>query len=387
MKKLVNFLFFLILYEVSLGGGGRFIEFHGVTLRMGLFICGLLIFVLNFLFFGTYLSKSVFFLVCYFTFVLYTGIFVAFLNETSYLLIFEDIKPLIFFYIILFFSIKINDQSVLNKIIFTFKSSAIILALMYYSLLVLLYLNKLDFEEFYLKQNDLGEISFRDGFFLFYKGFIFLCIGYVFFLTTDFNRYKILYLFILFFTIVISFTRGFLLFTLVITLIHYLFKNLTLIKGFFIFFVIFFFSWTIIYFNLYEFLFGDKSTSDSIRLDTILEVYNNIDLMTFFIGHGFGNGVMTRPGHMEISFLEIFHKQGLLGLSFWIILFGYIFVNYNKIKDAKSKKVIYPFYLGTIFILMQSFTNPYMNNPIGLSFIVLSFVIIDKVSSKKLIVK
>lgn len=380
LKNFLSFLFILILYETSIGGGGRFIEFGGVTLRMFLFSATIIYFFITFVFNNKKVDKSIILLTLYFTLILFTGIIIAIFSNTNNTLILEDIKPLIFFYIILFYSFNINETKDLEKLHKIFKSSSLILAIAYCFLLLLLFTNKINVEEFYIKQNDLGEISFRDGFFLFYKGFIFLCIGYIFFLTTS-NKFKIYYLLFLFILIFLSFTRGFLLFTIIITLIYYIKKKKNFIEKIFLFFIPIIFTFLIFKINIYEYVFGDKSTSDSIRIDTVKEVIKNTNIISFIVGHGFGNGVPTRPVHMEISFLEIFYKQGVIGVLFWFFLFFNIFYFYTKIKNIKHRKLVYPFLLGTIFIFLQSFTNPYMNNPIGLSFILISYVVIMKVNN------
>jgi hypothetical protein len=369
------------LFETSIGGGGRFIDFGGVTLRMFLFILALTYFFINFIFLKVKVEKKIIVLSLYFSFILFTGIIIALFTNTNYAMILEDIKPLSFFYIILFYSFNINELRDLKIVHNIFKSSAIILAIAYGILLVLLFTNTINAEEFYMKQNDLGEISFRDGFFLFYKGFIFLCIGYIFFLTTN-NKFKFPFLLFLFISIFLSFTRGFLLFTIIITIIYFIIKKKNIIEKILLFFTTLLFIFLVFTINIYEYIFGDKTTSDTIRIDTINEVIKNTNIISFFVGHGFGNGVPTKPVHMEISFLEIFYKQGLIGVLFWIFLFVNIFYFYNKIIDFKLKKLAYPFLLGTIFIFLQSFTNPYMNNPIGLSFILISYVVIIKINNR-----
>lgn len=120
---------------------------------------------------------------------------------------------------------------------------------------------------------------------------------------------------------------------------------------------------------------GDKSGSDSARFVQIDQVLSNVNPISFFIGHGFGIGVPIRPRGMELSLLEIFHKQGLLGLSFWFGMFIYIFLMYSNIKNKDYKKKALPFLLSVIFIILQSGTNPYMNNPIGLSMILITLVV------------
>lgn len=123
---------------------------------------------------------------------------------------------------------------------------------------------------------------------------------------------------------------------------------------------------------------GDKSDSDIVRYTQINQVTSAINPVSFLIGHGFGIGVPIREVHMELSFLEIFHKQGLLGLCFWFGIFIHIFIMYFNIKDKKYKEIALPFLLSVVFVILQSTTNPYMNNPIGLTMILITIVVFSK---------
>ena len=117
---------------------------------------------------------------------------------------------------------------------------------------------------------------------------------------------------------------------------------------------------------------GDKETSDDIRITQIVEVFERIDPITILIGHGFGNGVPVRPVHMEIGYLELFHKQGLLGICLWAI---FIILLYNKyVRIDGFKPIKQAFFISCLFVLMVSITNPFFNNPIGISLFVLTWI-------------
>ena len=127
-------------------------------------------------------------------------------------------------------------------------------------------------------------------------------------------------------------------------------------------------------------ILGDKSDSDSVRYTQMDQVISSVNPISLIIGHGFGVGVPIRKIHMELSFLEIFHKQGIIGLIFWFGLFIHIFIMYINIKIKKYKDIALPFLLSVIFVLLQSTTNPYMNNPIGLTMILITIVVFSKLN-------
>jgi O-antigen ligase len=85
--------------------------------------------------------------------------------------------------------------------------------------------------------------------------------------------------------------------------------------------------------------------------------------------------------HMEISFLEIFHKQGLLGVFFWITIFVCICYSFYKADLNGNRKLALPFLLSTIFIYLQTMTNPYLNNPIGMSVVIISLIVLKRLEN------
>ena len=86
-------------------------------------------------------------------------------------------------------------------------------------------------------------------------------------------------------------------------------------------------------------------------------------------GMGFGASLpSTGSLNLEISLFEIFIEQGLIGLSLWIIYFALTL----KYIVLKIRNGLCPFYIGiglvaAVFaIFIESFTNPYINNTVGI---------------------
>nr|WP_315162588.1 hypothetical protein [uncultured Flavobacterium sp.] len=378
-KANLNLLFFLkllfvpILYELVIGGGGRYLEIGPLSFRMVLF--GIALF-LSFIFFlnKQIVKKDVVYIVSIFTVIICFASIVGYFNDAPIEFILGDLKPLIFFYILLFFSLVIKNLNDIEKIADIIKKGSIILAILYIIVILLLFLGKIDFPSFYERQNEIGEIMFRNDSLFIYKGFLYLCIGFFFFLFSN-KWYSKLALAFLFISILLTLTRGFILFTILIGFYYIFFinKNAVLKICVLIIGVI-----SMIGIPFFIESLGDKSGSDGARFIQISQVISSINPVSFFIGHGFGIGVPIRPRGMELSLLEIFHKQGLLGLCFWFGLFFYIYYNYYNIKNKEYKKIALPFLLSVVFIVLQSGTNPYMNNPIGLSMILISVVVLSR---------
>lgn len=375
----LSWVFFLILAEVILGGGGRYLSFGFLTVRMLLFIYAIFYSIFFYLFWGQINKKIFYFIVIYFAY-LFHGFIVGFFNQGEFSLILEDIKPLSYGLITGYFSIYVNSAYDIIKITKVIKICTLTLALSYFIVILMLFTGSINYAEFYAKQNEIGEISFRNNLLFFYKGFLYLSVGFFFYITSSGKINKILALFLAL-AVILTLTRGFILFTLLIYLVYLLFLThgvgkkiiliLTLIVGALI---------------AGPFLIeeiGSKGESDSVRITQIEEVYKEINSISLIIGHGFGNGTEIRPIHMEISFLEIFHKQGLIGLLFWLGVLIFISREFLKINDPNFKTIAIPYYLSFLFTFFQSFTNPFINNPIGMTIMLLNIVILIKINSYK----
>ena len=125
------------------------------------------------------------------------------------------------------------------------------------------------------------------------------------------------------------------------------------------------------YFSLFDMGEGRES-GDQLRVLTIEQVVDRITPFSFLFGHGFGNGVPIREVHMEMSYLEIFHKQGIIGLSFWTYLL-YSICRYYKQVVGKYRRIAGAFFISASLIYVQSLFNPYLNNPIGMSTVLLAY--------------
>ena len=84
-----------------------------------------------------------------------------------------------------------------------------------------------------------------------------------------------------------------------------------------------------------------------------------------------------RPIHMEITYLEVFHKQGVLGLLFWLMLFAIIVQMYYRACRNGYRKIALPFFLSALFVFILTTTNPYLNNPIGMSMVLISIAVLN----------
>jgi len=372
--KLNDLLFLIVtlsLYELFIGGGGRFFEIGPLTLRMYIFFFLLAMGTFYIMIKGS-IDKIILGLFCFFLLTIVVSTTFGIINNAELNLLFEDIKPLLYFMSILYLHQVITYDNI-PKIIRIIKISGLILAVAYIILIILLMFQYLNYRKFYSFISTSKEVMFRgsEGLF-FYKGFLYLNIAFFFYFFSKSAKSKLISFFVAT-AIVLTLTRGFI-FSLAICLFFYfvfLNKNIYKKLGFILLSII-----GVVIYAIYIIpLLGDKTISNSIRLTQIREVIDSTTIFSFFLGHGFGIGVPVRPIHMEISFLEIFHKQGLLGLMFWFSLFGIIVYYYGKIRTTSPSFNPDAFFIGTLFIYIQTFTNPFLNNPIGMTFVIITLLV------------
>jgi hypothetical protein len=370
----LKLLFIPFLFEIVVGGSGHFMEIGPVTVRMLFYF---LVIILAFFYYlhKNLIKKEVLFILLSFTFLLVFASFIGWINNASFKLILEDIKPFLFFYVFMFFALVIETEKDIIRASKIIKAGSLFMGIIYVLLILLLLLGKINFFTFYNQQSEIGEIFFRNKFLFFYKGFLYLCVGFIFFLLSK-GKENLLATLFLFFCILLTLTRGFILFTILVGTYYVFFIN----KSAKIKWITFFIGFSFFIYALPLLLdsFGDRSGSNGARITQIKEVKDLVSPSSFFIGHGFGVGTESRKVHMELSFLEIFHKQGILGVFFWVGLFFYIFLQYSRIKIKYYKNLALPFLLSVIFVILQSTTNPYMNNPIGLTVILIAIVVFSK---------
>lgn len=382
MQTLLKFLFVLTLIELFVGGGGRVFELGPFTLRMLLFVLNIVLVVVLY-FERSKISGYVLFLVFAVTGLLIAYSFLGWLNGAPLMLIMEDVKPLSYFLSVLFFSYYIDSESRVLLVTSWIKKTSLFMALAYLAVQLLFYLGKIDFSPFYQYVNQ--QISPSDFIFrgtqglFFYKGFVYMVIGLIFWIHCTDAKRKIVPIVIIMTAMVLTGTRGFI---IMFGLIYALFYGIPLLlrlnvkvlilAGLLILGSLYFFG---------NFELGDKELSDSIRVQQLVQVAERIDPISFFIGHGFGIGVPVREVHMEIGYLEVFHKQGIVGLVLWALFFVIL---YNAIVKGNSLPEIRKSYLlSALLVILLSLTNPFFNNPIGISLFVIVLVSMNTLNQQE----
>lgn len=94
-------------------------------------------------------------------------------------------------------------------------------------------------------------------------------------------------------------------------------------------------------------------------------------------GIGYGSEVAGRTDGLEMSFLDILVEQGLIGFAIWCFLFLIIYLNYYAAYKKGQKLSTIDISLLSAFmgVLLLTNINPYINNPIGISFFLIMLVV------------
>lgn len=372
-NRLYYIFFFFLILELFLCGSGQVIKLGPLTLRMLNFALAIIL-ALFIAITHPIPKKNNLCLILYALYLMMWGGISIIFND--YKFVFEDIKPLSYFFIFLFFYYMIIENSTIFMVVKILKFSTLFLSIIYLIYIILIKSELIDFSVVYLLLSDTTDIIFRgtDGE-LFYKGFIFLPIGFLFF--WDEKKYFVSAIILT--AIYFTQTRGFYVITILGVFLHFCLTHKMKLSNMFALFILLALTyWSISYFELFE--MGEKrDEGDVLRILTIEQVFDDITPFSFIWGHGFGKGVPIRQVHMEMSYLEIFHKQGIIGLIALIYLFLKIYIFWNNIAPSK-KRIATLFFIGTCMIYCQSFFNPYINNPMGIGFILLTYFICYKLS-------
>jgi hypothetical protein len=216
-----------------------------------------------------------------------------------------------------------------------------------------------------------GEISFRSGSFFIYKGFLYLGISIVFFFAMRGRYWKSLAALVAV-AVTLSFTRGFVLSTATGILLMFFIQGkwrlavpvMLLIGG------AAFLVWIYLP-SLNPTVLASHELSSNQRVEDITYMLYHATANTFLFGEGYGSLINDRF-QIENSFLWALWKFGTIGLVFWMLPLSLCVYYYLKIADRRSNPLANAFLFGTVLVYVQTITNPFLNNPIGLSFVMLA---------------
>lgn len=378
-----NALLILVTLEASLLGSGRLIQFGPLTLKMWLFVLCQLYVIWRLVFTASSVKFTSFLMVVSMSGLLCLSAVCGVIGEASFSSIGEDIKPLLYFTAIVFFDIVIVTYKDVELVVKLLKFAAVLMSFAYIVVMVCLALGIIRFETLYnlLSADSMNDFMFRgeNGIF-FYKGSLYIAVGLILFAFQRGRLAKVAMLAAIL-GLLATGTRGFFVALAAVIAIHILTANQTFWKKSQHFGELTV-ACVILFFLASASLTG-KTESDYVRIETWHEVVNAMTPVSVIIGHGFGIGVPERPVHMEIAYMEIFHKQGALGLLWWIWVIALLSFRYAKAR-RQGHPYAEPIFLSAMFVLFESATNPFINNPIGIAVWVIAIVSLGVLSEESL---
>lgn len=432
MNRFEKILLTVFFVELFVGGGGRLIDFGVLSIRQVLFLLVLLTFVYRIVKEKGYLDQKVNTLIRFnpVTIGVYALIawFIAsaaigFMNGHPISIIVMDFLRVA--YVAVYFPLAYyisNERFTLNRIITLLKYSALAVAI--FTITVDL-LGKTvfaaDFYPFYVFMNTImnDDLFFRPSNSVFYKSHFFVLIGLILslnqLLNKNYRKLDIAIVILSSISIIWSETRGFLLaFMLGVLMIIILDVKVIVdpIKGLsskikklvqsqqfikkLVMCVVVLVSVPFMYkyMTLERFEVATvQHSSNTPEVEEQPEV-NDVSVnarMEFIVaskdilvqpknlifGIGYGSEVAGRTDGLEMSFLDILVEQGMIGLAIWCFLFLIIYLNYYSAYKKGQKLFTIDISLLSAFIgvLLLTNINPYINNPIGISFFLIMLVI------------
>ena len=374
-KSTINIVLgILIFVELFAFGSGRILTVSG-NLTMRIINFGLMILISGwYAYIKVKVPYQIIFFFFFFLLLLIIGSSIGFVNGARDL-IFIDIKLQSYFLTILFMFYYISNIAKIRIVVTIFKYTVLGIAILYVIYLILIFNNVLDYHKVYELLSIPKDFKFRgiSGVF-FYKGFIYLPLLLLLFLIE--KRISFLPIFILLVAIYYTQTRSFWILGVLAVFAGIIYKlkrnnfKISLIS-FVIFNILLLGAFVFIAFN-FNGVDGARLEGDEIRIETIVQVIDRVNVVSLFVGHGLGVGVPIRPVHMEIVYMEIFHKQGLLGLLFWFMLL--IDSLRMMVLARKEKALAFFFGISILLIYIQSMFNPFLNNSMGIGFILVAYI-------------
>ncbi|MCM2536043.1 O-antigen ligase family protein [Neobacillus pocheonensis] len=436
MNKFEKILLTTFFIELFVGGGGRLIDFHVISIRQLLFLLLLLTYVyrivkekaifnkeINTFFRLTPVSIGIYCLLGWFV----VSSLIGFVHGHPKGAIITNFLRVTFF--VLYFPLAYyisKDRFPVKRIITILKYSALAVAIftITVSLLGKTIFSGNNFRPFYDFMNWMmnDDLFFRPSNSVFYKSHFYVLVGVVLsmndLLNKKFTKSDLAIVILGGFSLIWSETRGFLLaFMLIVFLIivldmkiivdplkglskklQKLIQSKQFIKKFVILLVIMV-AVPFLFQNMTLERFGnttiDQTSTTNVKGHKNQETQvNDVSVnarMKFIVaskdilkhptnlvfGTGYGTTIAGRITGIEMSFLQILVEQGIIGFATWLFLFFIFYYNYYVAYKKGYKLTTLDISLMATFmgILLLTNINPFINNPIGIGFFLILLVI------------
>ena len=366
-------LFTISLLELFIGGGGRLIAVGPVSLRMVLFAACLAATLVAILFprrrsDGVLLAML---LVLIYLLVHVGGLVIGAIESNDPSQLPTEFQQSLYWLAAPFFALMIQSEDDVRRYASVAQGAGIGLACAYLVILAGLISGLISVSLVRAVLSRGGEISFRSGEFFIYKGFLYLGISIVFLVAIR-GKYWALLATLAAFAMALTFTRGSILSTSAGVLLMLCVQRRWRVAVPIMLLV----AATAIFVWIYlpsvdPAALANRDQSTNQRLQDMTYMFYHARTSTFLVGEGYGSLINDRF-NIENTFLWALWKLGTLGLLFWMIPLSLCVYYYTKIPNSRSNPLANAYLFGTVVVYVQTSTNPLLNNPIGLSFVMLS---------------
>jgi hypothetical protein len=382
---MMRWLFAIFLFELFVGGGGRFTALGAVSLRMLLF-AGCIAATIVALLFPRRSSNGLLLalgLVLVYLLVHVFGLVVGAIHGNDPVRMLTEFQQSAFWLAAPFFALMIQTERDVERYARLVQIAGVTLSLVYIAMLAGLVSGLLPLSLVRALIAKSGEISFRSSEFFIYKGFLYLGIATVFFAAIR-GKYWVPLAALTAIAMVLTFTRGFVISASVSILLLLCLQGRwnTAIPALVGTAVAAFFVW------IYQ--TADRAdvsarldASTNQRIEDMTFMFYNVRPSTLLFGEGYGSLINNRYA-IENVFLWAPWKLGVVGLSFWLTPLVICIHFYLKVADWRTNKFANAYLFGTILVYVQSLTNPFLNNPIGLAFVLLALFSLRILSQRQL---
>ena len=367
-------LFTITLLELFIGGSGRLLEVGSGTVRMILFAGCLVVSLITALsnrHKNSGIALAFGLVICYLT-VHLTALLIGLTKGNDLGTMMVEMQQSLYWLAAPFLALVLSSHDMVTHAAKLIRVSGVVLALGYIGVIVALLLSLIDYRELYIALSSTGEFMFRTETFFFYKGFIYLAISAVFFISTE-DKSLLIWGTIVIMALALTLTRGFMLATALSVVLllftqrrwRHLCMALIVISTAAIF--------ILIYMPSQENTISDsRDRSDMVRVEDFSYIVSNTSVKTILIGEGLGTLINDRR-QVENTFLWAFWRLGIIGVLFWLTPLILCLVYFTRIgRHDTNFRLASAYFFSTILIYIQTLSNPYLNNPIGLSFVIIA---------------
>ena len=427
IKRILQILTYVVIFEAILGGAGRVIAFGPISLRMILFSVTFLLIIVYYFYNGNDFKRVirsntyVKIILIFFAYIIFSAIYGCVFQRHGLNLVIGDITGYITLFLVFLFNITVNTKDdvkrICRSIVLATSIQAIAIVVIHYvSGFNIQYTNNINLS---LQKLYIGSLAtiYPDSIRIFFKSSIFLQIGFILALVVIYkekNKRKLYLeyvgLILISYATILTFTRGFwlgLIIGFIILIVcnkpRYFTKTiLILVLGLAIMFGLSFATYRST--NLMvsiasragivktgssgpEISSLNKDTSgtaDSSEGQDVSASYRdkmNVYLSEYIrksplIGNGLGTVISELKqtiSRNENMYLDIWLEMGVIGLVLYLSIFISIFKNWIDIrkKNISDPDIIYLDALVATLagVMITTAINPFLNNPIGITFL------------------